>query len=180
MAEAGAAAARWKAGTPLGPLDGLPVIIKDNLVSAGLPAAWGNAELARRVPDHDELPVAALRRAGAIVTGKGNTPEFAVEGYTDNLTFGVTRNPYDPALTPGGSSGGVVAAVATGKQAFDAACAECHGENAAGRQGSGPPLVHVIYEPGHHADPAQPGVTRADVAAITAYVRELQRANGID
>ncbi|WP_138468801.1 amidase [Poseidonocella sp. HB161398] len=114
LAEAEASAARWKAGTPLGPLDGLPVIIKDNLVSAGLPAAWGNAELARRVPEHDELPVAALRRAGAIVTGKGNTPEFAVEGYTDNLTFGVTRNPYDPALTPGGSSGGVVAAVAAG------------------------------------------------------------------
>ncbi|WP_172329888.1 amidase [Mangrovicoccus sp. HB161399] len=114
LAEAEASAMRWKAGTPAGPLDGLPVIIKDNLVSAGLPAAWGNAELARRVADHDELPVAALRHAGAIVTGKGNTPEFAVEGYTDNLTFGVTRNPYDPALTPGGSSGGVVAAVAAG------------------------------------------------------------------
>ncbi|MBE3637572.1 amidase [Mangrovicoccus algicola] len=114
MAEAEASAARWKAGTPMGPLDGLPVIVKDNLVSAGLPASWGNAELARRLPDQDEVPVAALRRAGAIFTGKGNTPEFAVEGYTDNLTFGVTRNPHDPALTPGGSSGGVVAAVAAG------------------------------------------------------------------
>ena len=111
---AGAARDRWAKGAPAGPLDGIPVIIKDNLVSAGLPAAWGNAELARRLPDHDELPVAALRQAGAIVLGKGNTPEFAVEGYTGNTTFGVTGNPFDPALTPGGSSGGVVAAVASG------------------------------------------------------------------
>ncbi|WP_353474662.1 amidase [Salipiger sp. H15] len=111
------AAARWKAGAPCGPLDGVPVIIKDNLVSAGLPAAWGNPELGRRVPERDELPVAALRAAGAIVLGKGNTPEFAVEGYTANTTFGVTRNPFDPELTPGGSSGGVVAAVASGMAA---------------------------------------------------------------
>ena len=112
-----AARARWRKRAPAGPLDGVPVIIKDNLVSAGLPAAWGNAELNSRVPTEDERPVAALRRAGAIVLGKGNTPEFAVEGYTDNRTFGPTRNPFDPALTPGGSSGGVVAAVASGMAA---------------------------------------------------------------
>lgn len=114
LQEARAATARWRAGAPRGPLDGVPVIIKDNLVSAGLPAAWGNAALARRMADHDERPVAALRAAGALVVGKGNTPEFAVEGYTGNLTFGTTRNPFDPELTPGGSSGGVVAAVASG------------------------------------------------------------------
>ncbi len=113
-AEAAAADARWQAGAPCGPLDGVPLIVKDNLVSADLPAAWGNAALARRVCAHDEIPVARLRAAGAIVIGKGNTPEFAVEGYTANATFGVTRNPFDPALTPGGSSGGVVAAVAAG------------------------------------------------------------------
>ncbi|EPX85679.1 amidase [Salipiger mucosus] len=114
LEQARAARDRWAGGAPAGPLDGVPVIVKDNLVSAGLPAAWGNAELGRRVPEHDELPVAALRAAGAIVLGKGNTPEFAVEGYTANMTYGVTRNPVDPALTPGGSSGGVVAAVAAG------------------------------------------------------------------
>ncbi|WP_092424741.1 amidase [Alloyangia pacifica] len=113
-AEAEAAGRRWRQAAPLGPLDGLPLVIKDNLVSAGLPAAWGNAELARRVAQADERPVAALRAAGALVVGKGNTPEFAVEGYTDNLTFGASRNPFDPALTPGGSSGGLVAAVASG------------------------------------------------------------------
>ncbi len=114
LEEAEASTRRWAAGAPNGPLDGVPLVIKDNLVSAGLPAAWGNAELARRVPTHDERPVAALRRAGALVVGKGNTPEFAVEGFTDNLTFGTTRNPFDPELTPGGSSGGVVSAIAAG------------------------------------------------------------------
>ena len=114
LAQAQAASARWAAGAPQGPLDGVPIIVKDNLCAAGMPAAWGNAELARRVVTVDELPVARLRAAGAIILGKGNCPEFAVEGYTDNQTFGVTRNPFDPALTPGGSSGGVVAAVAAG------------------------------------------------------------------
>ena len=88
-----------------------------------------------------------------------------------------------------------------GQRGFEGLCAQCHGENAAGRQGIGPPLVHRIYEPSHHADaafllaaqngvrahhwdfgnmPPVEGVTRADVMAITAYVRELQRANGIN
>lgn len=112
--EAEASAARWKAGTPCGPLDGVPLVVKDNLAAAGMPAAWGNAALAKRPVTTDELPVARLRSAGALVVGKGNSPEFAVEGYTGNLTFGVTGNPFNPALTPGGSSGGVVAALAAG------------------------------------------------------------------
>jgi mono/diheme cytochrome c family protein len=87
-----------------------------------------------------------------------------------------------------------------GRDLFGESCAGCHGENAAGRSGIAPPLVHVIYEPGHHADgafflavsrgvrqhhwsfgdmPALPDVTPQDVAAIVAYVRALQRANGI-
>ncbi|PWJ20781.1 c-type cytochrome [Jannaschia seohaensis] len=88
-----------------------------------------------------------------------------------------------------------------GRRGFEGLCVQCHGENASGRQGIGPPLVHRIYEPSHHADaafllaaqngvrahhwnfgnmPPVEGVTRADVMAITAYVRELQRANGIN
>ena len=62
----------------------------------------------------DELPVALLREGGAVILGKTNCPEFTLQGYTDNLVFGVTRNPWDLALTPGGSSGGAVAAVAAG------------------------------------------------------------------
>lgn len=88
-----------------------------------------------------------------------------------------------------------------GKRTFDSVCAACHGENAAGKEGFGPPLVHKIYEPSHHGDmaflmaaergvqahhwrfgnmPMQQGVTQGDVKAIIAYVRELQRANGIN
>lgn len=88
-----------------------------------------------------------------------------------------------------------------GERAFNAVCAECHGDNAAGRQGKGPPLVHKIYEPSHHGDmsfhlavqngvrahhwsfgnmPPQSGLTKSDVAAIVTYVRELQQENGIN
>ena len=87
-----------------------------------------------------------------------------------------------------------------GERAFNGVCADCHGMNAAGRQGLGPPLVHKIYEPSHHGDmsfhlavqngvrahhwsfgnmPPQDGLTKADVSSIVAYVRELQRENGI-
>lgn len=114
MTEARAARHRWRQGKPIGPLDGLPIIIKDNLHTAGLPTSWGNRHLAGIVRDHDQFAVAALRDAGAVIIGKGNTPEFAVEGYTANAVYGVTRNPLDPDLTPGGSSGGVVSVVASG------------------------------------------------------------------
>lgn len=113
--EAFASEQRWLRNQPLGPLDGVPIIIKDNMAVRGMPASWGNAELATRLIDRDELPVERLRKAGAVILGKGNTPEFAVEGYTANARFGVTSNPFDARLTPGGSSGAVAAAVASGQ-----------------------------------------------------------------
>lgn len=114
MSEAAESARRIREGSPRSLLEGVPVAVKDNLVVAGMPAAWGSAVFADEPRTADELPVARLRAAGAVVLGKTNTPEFAVEGYTANARFGVTRNPWDPALTPGGSSGGAVAAVAAG------------------------------------------------------------------
>jgi aspartyl-tRNA(Asn)/glutamyl-tRNA(Gln) amidotransferase subunit A len=113
-AEAVASAERWRRGTQVGPLDGVPVAIKDNLVVAGMPAAFGSRIFGNAAATHDELPVERLRAAGAIILGKTNTPEFALEGYTANARFGVTSNPWAPTLTPGGSSGGSVAAVAAG------------------------------------------------------------------
>lgn len=106
--------ARFAAGVPLGPLDGIPVSIKDNLLMAGQPATWGCRALADFVPEHDELPVAALRQQGAVLFGKTNVPEFTLEGYTDNTVYGLTGNPWNLALTPGGSSGGAAAALAAG------------------------------------------------------------------
>jgi aspartyl-tRNA(Asn)/glutamyl-tRNA(Gln) amidotransferase subunit A len=109
---------RWKDGRPLGTLDGVPVTIKDNILVAGLRATWGSRLYENFVPDEDELPVRRLREAGVVILGKTNVPEFTVHGFTHNAVFGTTGNPWDPALTPGGSSGGAVAAVASGMGAL--------------------------------------------------------------
>jgi aspartyl-tRNA(Asn)/glutamyl-tRNA(Gln) amidotransferase subunit A len=106
--------ARWRAGETRGPLDGIPMTVKDNIPVRGLRTTWGSRVLADYMPDVDELPVARLRAGGAVILGKTNIPEFTLQGYTDNVLFGPTRNPWDPRLTPGGSSGGAVAAVAAG------------------------------------------------------------------
>jgi aspartyl-tRNA(Asn)/glutamyl-tRNA(Gln) amidotransferase subunit A len=113
-AAAQAAADRRKAGRRLSPLDGIPVVIKDNLYVAGLPAEWGSLMLKGFVPDRDDICVERLRAHGAIILGKTTTPEFALSGRTENKVTGTTRNPWDLRLTPGGSSGGAVAAVAAG------------------------------------------------------------------
>ena len=117
-AAAEASARRWKDGSPLGPLDGVPVTIKDNILVAGLRATWGSRLYRDFVPDQDETPVKRLRDAGAVILGKTNVPELTLHGYTDNELFGVTGNPWNTALTPGGSSGGAVAAVASGMGAL--------------------------------------------------------------
>ena len=111
---AGASAARWRERRPLSPIDGVPVTIKDNIPVAGMRSTWGSLLYADHVPERDELPVARLRAAGAVILGKTNVPEFTLQGYTDNRVFGLTRNPWNTGLTPGGSSGGAVAAVAAG------------------------------------------------------------------
>jgi aspartyl-tRNA(Asn)/glutamyl-tRNA(Gln) amidotransferase subunit A len=92
----------------------VPVTVKDNILVAGLHCRWGSRLYEDYVPSQDELPVARLRAAGAVIVGKTNVPEFTLEGYTTNLLSGTTRNPWDTRLTPGGSSGGAVAAVAAG------------------------------------------------------------------
>ena len=113
-AEAEASARRWRSDQTRGPLDGVPVTIKDNLAAAGMPATFGSPAYRSYVPAEDELPVARVRQAGAVVLGKTNLPEFALEGYTDNALFGATGNPLNPALTPGGSTGGGAASVGAG------------------------------------------------------------------
>lgn len=114
LAEAEAATQRYARGEPLSPLDGIPITVKDSLLTADLPTTWGTGALREHCTGHDELAVSRARAAGALVVGKTNVPEFALEGYTANPLFGVSGNPWNPALTPGGSSGGAVAAVASG------------------------------------------------------------------
>jgi amidase len=109
-----AEAARIRAGDPR-PLCGVPLGLKDLLgATEGLPTTHGSAAFGDWVAAHDTAHVRRLREAGAIVIGKTNTPELGLRPVTENARFGATRNPWDPALSPGGSSGGSAAAVAAG------------------------------------------------------------------
>jgi len=114
LAAAKESESRIARGEARGPLEGIPLTVKDNILVRGMPATWGSKLFRDFIPDRDELPVARLRDAGAVILGKTNVPEFTLEGYTDNPLFGVTRNPWNTDLTPGGSSGGGVASVAAG------------------------------------------------------------------
>ncbi len=96
------------------PLCGLPVGIKDVTPVAGLRTTFGSPVYADHVAEEDALVVRRLRRAGAVILGKTNTPEFAAGGHTFNEVFGPSRNPWNPELSPGGSTGGGAAALATG------------------------------------------------------------------
>ena len=101
-------------GEPLGALHGLPVAIKDIIQTAGIRTTFASPLLKDNVPSEDEEVVRRLKAAGAIVLAKTNTPEFACGANTNNALFGPTRNPWNPALSPAGSSGGSAVAVATG------------------------------------------------------------------
>lgn len=114
LREAAASTERHAQGRPLSALDGIPLSVKDSLYTADQPTTWGCPALRDHATGQDEMAVARARAAGALLIGKTNVPEFALEGYTDNPVFGVTRNPWNLELTPGGSSGGAVASVAAG------------------------------------------------------------------
>lgn len=112
--EAMAAERAVAAGGRVGPLCGVPFTVKDCIDTAGIRTTRGSLLFADRVPDADATVVARLRRAGGIMVGKTNMPEFALDAESSNLIFGTTANPWDPARSAGGSSGGEAAAIAAG------------------------------------------------------------------
>ncbi|HEV7476988.1 MAG TPA: amidase family protein, partial [Burkholderiales bacterium] len=113
--EAKASESRWLRGVPKGLLDGVPVSIKDIILTRGWPTLRGSKTVDPRGPWTEDAPATArLREHGAVLLGKTTTPEFGWKGVTDSPLTGITRNPWNPAKTPGGSSGGAAAAVAAG------------------------------------------------------------------
>jgi aspartyl-tRNA(Asn)/glutamyl-tRNA(Gln) amidotransferase subunit A len=119
LAAARASEARWQKGEPIGSLDGVPTSIKDIILTRGWPTRRGSKTVAPKGPWKDDAPaVARLREAGAVLFGKTTTPEFGWKGVTDSPLTGITRNPWNPKKTPGGSSGGSAAAIASGMGAL--------------------------------------------------------------
>ena len=136
-----------------------------------MPTTWGSRLLRDYVPPRDELPVAKLRATGAVIVGKTNVPEFATQGVTDNLLIGPTRNPWNLALTPGGSSGGAAAAVAAGCTPI---ALVTDGGGSTRRPASHCGLVG--FKPSHHWVPRGGGVPEIflDYEAIGGLARSVE------
>lgn len=119
LASARESEARWLKGQPKGLVDGVPTSIKDLILTKDWPTLRGSHTIARNQPwDEDAPSTARLRSHGVVLLGKTTTPEFGWKGVTDSPLTRITRNPWNPAMTPGGSSGGAAVAVATGMGAL--------------------------------------------------------------
>src|SRR5256712_11125928 len=101
-------------GEPLGLLHGVPVSVKDVLFTRGMRTTGGSRLYAGLISEHDAVSLGPLKAAGAVLLGKTTTSEFGHKAVTESPLFGVTRNPWNLERTPGGSSGGAAAAVASG------------------------------------------------------------------
>ena len=114
LASARASEARWRAGAPAGPVDGVPTGVKDNLLVAGMPARFGSRLTPSEPRAMDAPAVARMREAGAVVLGKTAMPEYGWKATSDSPLTGLTRNPWDTRMTTGGSSAGAAAACVLG------------------------------------------------------------------
>ncbi|MGY8995051.1 MAG: amidase [Alphaproteobacteria bacterium] len=134
LAQAKASEARWAKGEPVGPLDGVSVTIKDLIPMKDRPLRNGSATSSDGLCEVDAPSVARLREAGCVFLGKTTSPEYGWKGITDGPLFGFTRNPWNLAHSPGGSSGGAAAALAAGI-----------GHLALGNDGGGSVRIPVSY-----------------------------------
>lgn len=151
LADAAAIDERLRVGERM-PLAGVPVIVKDNIWTCGWRVTQGSHLFADFIAPQDAIAIERLRGAGAVVVGIGATSEFACKGVTTSPLFGSTRHPLDPALTPGGSSGGPAAAVAAGLVPL------AIGTDAGGSSRRPPAHVSVAgFKPSYGAIPYGPG-----------------------
>ncbi len=114
LEDAKAADARFAVGSPIGPLDGIPLAVKDNMQLRGSRTTAGSKILEHYASPFDATAVAKLKNAGAVILAKTNLDEFAMGSSTESSAYGATRNPWNPEKVPGGSSGGSAAALAAG------------------------------------------------------------------
>ena len=175
-AEADAADAAGRGSGAEAPLHGVPMTLKDSFDTAGTVSTWGTPGRARFVPAEDATVVRRLREAGAILLGKTNTPEFTLSFHTNNPVYGETRNPYDLARSPGGSSGGAAAIVAAGGSPFDVGTdtggsirLPCHFCGVAGLR----PTSGRVPRTGHAIGPDGPIQALTQVGPIARRVGDL-------
>ena len=186
LADAAAIDARLRAGETM-PLAGVPIVVKDNIWTGGWRVTQGSRLFADFIAPEDAIAIARLRDAGAIVVGIGATSEFACKGVTTSELFGPTRHPQNPALTPGGSSGGPAAAVAAGLVPL------AIGTDAGGSSRRPPAQVGLAgFKPSYGAIPYGPGFAEpffglsviapiaADVADITLAFEAMAGADPRD
>lgn len=175
LADAAAVDARLRAGEAM-PLAGVPVIVKDNIWAGGWRITQGSRLFADFVAPQDAIAIERLREAGAVIVGIGATSEFASKGVTTSQLYGPTRHPLDPALTPGGSSGGPAAAVAAGLVPL------AIGTDAGGSSRRPPAHVGVAgFKPSYGAIPYGPGFAEpffglSVIAPIAADVADIALA----
>jgi aspartyl-tRNA(Asn)/glutamyl-tRNA(Gln) amidotransferase subunit A len=172
LAAARESEARWRSGQPLSALDGVPTSIKDLILTKGWPTLRGSRTIDPKQPWEVDAPATArLREAGAVLLGKTATPEFGCKGETNSPGGGFTRNPWNPAKTPGGSSGGAAAAVAAGMGAL-----------AVGTDGAGSVRIpaafcgNVGFKPSFGRVPAYPLSPFGSVAHLGPHTMSVEDA----
>jgi aspartyl-tRNA(Asn)/glutamyl-tRNA(Gln) amidotransferase subunit A len=175
LADAAAVDDRVRAGEAM-PLAGVPIVVKDNIWAGGWRITQGSRLFADFIAPQDALAIERLRKAGAVIVGIGATSEFASKGVTTSPLYGPTRHPLDPALTPGGSSGGPATAVAAGLVPL------AIGTDAGGSSRRPPAHVGVAgFKPSYGAIPYGPGFAEpffglSVIAPIAADVADIALA----
>jgi amidase len=189
LKEAAESDRRLASANDVRPLEGLPITIKDSIATEGVRSTDGMKILEHHVPQRDAITVARYRQAGAIVIGKTNLPEMAMDYDCDNPVFGATNNPWHPGRVPGGSSGGEAAALATGMCALGLGSdyggsirVPSHFCGTAGLKptwGSIPRAGHLYGPFDPFSPPPPPVISMAVIGPMARYVDDLTLAYNV-